>query len=284
MRRLWLINIDEAADAEDIRYEAFAVPKAVSFVRKYLFFVRPGDAIVSPCEVDAPFLAYVRAVNGLEKRAEWFFRVRPTGKPYSLTASILADGRLMDRLRRLGRSGDWTLEPYLESPRILELAKATGIPARRSDPDRVLDGTLAGLNDKGRFKALARMLGIETVPGYLASDAVSLAAAIRQVSRENKDRIYLRKTRYTGGFGNLCGKRDELLKQLPSWYNKGDVLVEHWLPFDETLGSLVTLNARAVRFWGVDRQLVDKGHWAGFSFPAPRRVTFISLSPRRRTP
>lgn len=269
MRRLWLINIDEAAHADDIQYAAFAVPKAVTFVRKYLFFVQPGDAILSPCDVGEDFLSYVSSINGLGKSSGWFFRVKPAGKPYSLAGSILADRRLMDRLRKMARSKDWALEPYLESPQILELAKATGIPTRRSDPDKILDGTLLKLNDKGHFKALAKMLGIDTVPGYLASDAPSLAAAIRQISHENNDRIFLRKTRYTGGFGNLCGRREELLKKLPSWYNQGEVLVEHWLPFEETVGSLVTLNARAARFWGIDRQLLGKGHWAGFSYPHP---------------
>jgi hypothetical protein len=115
------------------------------------------------------------------------------------------------------------------------------------------------------------------VPGCLAADRRSLLAAIDRVSRENGDRICLKKTRYCGGMGNLYGGRTELLRRLPAWYNRGEVLVEHALPFSSVAGTLLTLGPDSVRFWGVDEQRFTSRRWTGFDYPHPDRAASDEL-------
>ena len=102
------------------------------------------------------------------------------------------------------------------------------------------------------------------------------------MSRENGDRIILRKTSYVGGMGNLAGGRRELTRGVRSWYRSGQVLVEHRLRLEETAGSLVTTSGKGMRFKGVDVQRVEGGRWTGFSYPHPdkgltRKIRGMSL-------
>ena len=256
MPRLWLINVEELASPEDPQFDSLFAPTVVGSCVRFLFCMEPGD------------LAYVRRVGALPE-GPLVLGLRRRSQPYSLVESVFGDERLLARLAGLGRQGDWILEPYLESQGVVALSKETGIPTDKTNPDFILNGTILKLNDKGAFRALMQELGIPTVPGYLAHDLKGIVAAMDRVSRENRDRIYLKKTRYCGGMGNISGGRDEILRRLPSWYNKGEVLVEHALDFAGVAGTLMTLGHDSVRFWGVDAQRLDGHEWAGFDYPHP---------------
>lgn len=274
MPRLWVLNIDDVVPRADVHYRSVFLPKAGRLPLRFLFCIRPGDAMVCQSEIPAGFLRYVRGVNDLPPPESWLLRTRKEDRPYSVVGSVMADPGLLSKLKEMGRSGGWRLEPFIESPTVGVLSRAAGIPMGGSRTSRILDGTILKLNDKGYFKSLARLLDIETTPGYLAGDLESLRACIEQVSRENGDRIILRKARHAGGMGNLSGKREELLRRIPTWYNGGDVLVERWLDLEQTAGSLVVIGEDASRFAGVDIQLFAHGHWSGFAFPHPdRRLT-----------
>ncbi|MDD5657953.1 MAG: hypothetical protein PHF00_11950 [Elusimicrobia bacterium] len=267
MPRLWLINVDELAPPEDPHFDAVFTPAVSGSCVRFLFCLEPEDLLVCPVDVPAEFTDYVRGVCGLSPARDMILPLRRKSRPYSLVDSLLEDGALMRRLAELGRRGGWRLEPYIESPRVVALSRKTGIPTDKTHPDLILNGTILALNDKGRIRALARELGVPFVPGYLARDRRSLTAAIDKVSRENGDRVYLRKTRYCGGLGNLSGGKEELLRRLPSWYAGGDVLVEHALEFASVAGTLMTVGHDSVRFWGVDEQRFNGHNWAGFDYP-----------------
>lgn len=278
MPRFWLFNCDELVSRKDMHYGPVFIRKILKILPRFLFCLKPGDGVLVFFPIPRDFLRYACAVKGLDSIQ--FSRLRwPSGRR-SLIEAVLADRRLLSRLKSLG-SG-WTLEPFVESARVVKLSRASGLRTGKSDYRRMLDGTTLMLNDKGLFKALARLLGLETVPGYLADSRETLEAAIAKVSEENKDRVMLRKTRYAGGLGNLAGDRKALLARLPSWYNRGEVLVEHFLELEQTAGSLVTLTRDGARFEGVDVQRIKDGCWTGFDYPHPdaeltRRIRELSL-------
>jgi len=270
MPRVWLVNVEEVACADDAEYDSLWVPAVTGvYCVRFLFCLEPGDLLISPVAIPEGFLAYVRRVLGRPDTDAMVLLLERRSRPYGLAASVLEDRGLRDRLARLGRAGGWVLEPYVESRRVVELSKATGLPTDKTHPDFILNGTILKLNDKGYFRDLASRLGVPVMPGRLARDRASIEAALEEVGREAPGRLFLKKTRYGGGMGNLCGTREELLARLPSWYNQGEVLVEPALDFESIAGTLMTLGHDCVRFWGVDLQHIDAHHWAGFDYPHP---------------
>lgn len=277
MPRVWVVNVEESAPPEDADFESVFAPTVSRSCVRFLFCMDPGDLLISPVEIPEDFRAYVRRVSGATPGHPEVRTLQSQTRPYSLIDSVFQDAALMGELARLGRQGDWVLEPYIESRKALDLCEDTGMRMDKTRPEFILNGTILRLNDKAYFRSLARELGIPTVPGYLATDRRSLLAAIDRVSRENGDRICLKKTRYSGGMGNLYGGRAELLLRLPAWYNHGEVLVEHALPFRSVAGTLMTLAADSVRFWGVDEQRFTDQRWTGLDYPHPDRATSDEL-------
>ena len=277
MPKVWLINVEEVASADDAQYDAHFAPEAADYGARFLFSLEDEDLLVSPVRIPDEFVLYVGRVRDWRVGRQPVLPLRRRSRPYSLADSIMEDERLLRTLAELGAQGGWTLEAYLDSRRVVELSEETGIPTDKTHPEFVLNGTILKLNDKGTFRSLTRKLGIPTVPGYLAADRDGILAAMDKVARENRGRIYLRKTLYGGGLGNLTGSRDELLPKLSSWYNKGEVLVEHALDFASVAGTLMALGHDSVRFWGVDEQRFDGLHWGGFDFPHPDREASAEL-------
>lgn len=277
MPRIWLINVEEVASADDALYDSHFAPEAADYGARFLFSLEDEDFLISPARVPDEFVLYVGRVRDWRVGRQPILPLGKRSRPYSLADSIMEDERLLETLAGLGARGGWTLEAYLDSSRVVDLSEETGIPTDKTRPDFVLNGTILKLNDKGTFRSLTRKLGIPTVPGYLAADRDGILAAMDKVAAENRGRIYLRKTLYGGGLGNLAGGRDELRRRLPSWYNQGEVLVEHALDFASVAGTLMTLGHDSVRFWGVDEQRFDGHHWGGFDFPHPDREASSEL-------
>lgn len=277
MPRIWLINVEEVASADDAQYDAHFAPEAADYGARFLFSLEDEDLLVSPVRIPDEFIRYAGRVRDWRVGRQPILPLGKRSRPYSLADSIMEDERLLEVLAGLGARGGWTLEAYLDSPRVVALSEETGIPTDKTHPDFVLNGTILKLNDKGYFRSLTRKLGIPTVPGYLAADRDGILAAMDKVAAENGDRIYLKKTLYGGGLGNLCGTRAELGRRLDSWYNKGEVVVEHALDFASVAGTLMTLGHDSVRFWGVDEQRFDGHHWGGFDFPHPDREASSEL-------
>lgn len=281
MPRLWVLNSEEAAAWEDPEYEAAFLPKAIGLAPRFLFCLEPGDLAVTHCPVEAGFLRYVRAVNAWREEGELLLRPSGRSRPYSLIDSILGDAALLSRLRRLGRSGAWTLEPFLESPAVARLSARIGIPTSGSARRCLRSGKSLRFNDKARFKALARRLGIATVPGVTARGRAALARAVERLGRGGR-RLVLKKALSAGGLGNRSGSARELLRGLSSWCGPGLVLVEPWLDFAQVAGTLVRLTEEGVRFGGADSQVLEDGRWVGLCYPHPdqalvRRLAASSL-------
>lgn len=271
MPKLWLPNFEEVTLPDDPLFESTFALRAKRYASRALFLPAPGDLLLSPTLPDPAFLRYVSELGGFPDTS-WVLPVRGRVRPYSLIGALLEDARLLERLEsleKLGVRGDWILEPYIESPRVLELSRILRIPTARSHPQRVLDGLIGNLNDKGYFKELMRELGVPTVPSIQARTLGELEAGIRRL--RHHQRLMLKKTRAGGGLGNLVGEPEALLRAVPDWFH-GEVLVEPFLELSETIGSLVRIeeNGPGERIW-TDRQRIREGKWTGFRYPHPSR-------------
>ena len=268
-KKLWLPNVEEVLPENDVNYETVFVPKTFELFPRFLHCLAQGDAIVSPQPLDRDFCSYVAGLSGLGETKKWLLELEAHSRPYSLVDSILADKEIMLRLAGRAEGGSWIIEPFIESPRIMRLSRETGIPTDKTNPQLVLNGVVTRLNDKGSFKELAKKLGIKATGGYLADSMPALEKAIDLVSKENGDRVMLRKTLYGGGLGNLSGGRERLLYEIRSWYNGGRILIEPFLDIRQVAGSLAVIGEGGARFLGVDVQTFCDGKWSGFDFPHP---------------
>lgn len=268
-RRLWLPNVEEALPEKDSSYSTVCVPKTLELTPRFLLCLKKGDAIITPKPVEPEFAAYIAAVSGLGPPEKWLFSISARSNPYSLADSVLADRALMRRLRGMAAAGDWTLEPYLQSPRMMRLSRETGVPTDKTPSALVNNGIITFLNDKGSFKEMAQSLGVKTPGGYLVDSMPALEKAIDLASRKYGDKVMLRKTFFGGGLGNLPGSRAELLPKIGEWFSGGRVLVEPFLDITSVAGSLASLTEEGVEFSGVDIQTFCDGKWNGFEFPHP---------------
>ena len=267
MPKLWLPNIEEVLPENDINYSPVFVPKTLEILPRFLLCLERGDAIITPKTVDPDFTAYIAGLSGLGRPSSWLLGTSGRSDPYSLVETALSDRTLMARLRAMGSKGGWTLEPFIESPRAVRLSRQTGIPTDKTHPSLVFNGVITKLNDKGHFKDLARDLGVRTPGGYLAESMPALEKAIELVSKQNNDRVMLRKTLYGGGLGNMAGSRAELISKIYVWYNGGRILIEPFLDITSVAGSLACITNEGVEFAGVDAQTFRDGKWTGFDFP-----------------
>ncbi|HBN07305.1 MAG TPA: hypothetical protein DD435_01210 [Cyanobacteria bacterium UBA8530] len=278
MPRIWLPNLEDAFLVDDYRGRAGFLPKVKTAYSRCLFWLRPGDVLILPAEIEQGFADYVATLSAL-----------PAGSflphvsfSHSLVDSILMDEQMLQRLREFAKKKKFSLEPYIETSQVVLLSQATGLPLRRTSAALICQGLIDRLNDKSFFKLLSRELGVEAVPSYFADNMSALEQSIERTSRENQDQVMVKKVQASGGLGNLAGNKEQLLKALPEWYQGGSAIVEPLLDFVETAGSLVLIEENECRLMGIDRQRFEKGKWTGFDYPHPsqelsERLGFLSM-------
>lgn len=271
MNRLWLANVEDAFSPRTIEDDAVLLPRIVAMAPRFLLHAAPGDAVVVPAEVPGDWIDTVSRIIGCQRRLPVFSAPVPEriveGRPYSLIEAIRHDRDLLGRLEGLITQGSWRLEPYYQSPRVIDLAQALGIPGNATPDPVVREGWVDAINDKLYFKDLARANGVPVIPGVEGDTLQTIDHAIDELERQQPGPIMLRKAMSGGGLGNLSGPPSELKFLLPDWYRAGEVVVEPYLGLSDTLGSLVEIGDDALVFRGIDVQVIEECCWAGFRFP-----------------
>ncbi|HBA60383.1 MAG TPA: hypothetical protein DCZ92_06130 [Elusimicrobia bacterium] len=268
MPRLWVANAEEALPEDDIFYSKYFATKTMRIFPRFLLCLKPGDCLVVPTTIQEDFAEYISALLKLGPVKNITLRLDKLSKPYSMVDSILADHDALAAIKAKVRGGGWTIEPFIETPRIVRLARETGVPTDMTHPELVWNGMISVLNDKASFKKLAATLNIPTVPGCEADSMPALEKAIKLMAIAYPD-IMLRKVKYAGGAGNAHGTAEDLLKLIPDWYNGGKILIEPFLDIASVAGSLAYLGADVAKFIGIDKQVIKDGGWSGFDFPYP---------------
>lgn len=267
MPRLWVANAEEALPEDDVFYDKNFATKTMRIFPRFLLCLRPGDCLVVPTPIQQDFAAYISGLLGLGAPERITLRIGRLSSPYSMVDSILEDPDAM-RAMKARAGGGWTIEPFIETPRIVRLSRETGIPTEMTHPELVWNGMISVLNDKGSFKKLAATLNVPTVPGCEADSMPALEKGIKLMG-EAYPEVMLRKVKYAGGAGNAHGSGPELLKLIPGWYSGGKVLIEPFLDIAAVAGSLAYLGPDEAKFIGIDKQVIKNGGWTGFDFPYP---------------
>ncbi len=255
-RTLWLINMEEIVTLD-----------VSSYFARYILCLKEGDAILASSELDNDFADYICSLNGLSKDKKWFIKIPRPASGCCMAESILGDEKLSSHIRQSCAGGNWQLESYIETSNCVRLAKKLGMTRRLTRDALVEDGLIFRLNDKAFFKDTAAEMGIEILPGCLARGKEELAAAVGRHKTGGDVKIILKESFSGGGFGNLAGAPDEILKRIDGWYKGGTVLVEPFVKLSDTLGSLVNLEENGPVFAGVDRQIVSGATWQGCYYP-----------------
>ncbi len=266
MPKIWIGNQEEVFGFNYSDDDWFAIPKLRAISSRFLLGAETGDVFILIGDVQEDFKSFICRVNGIPPEKIEVFRPTPVSSPFRLVEDILADTFLFDHLREMVAPGKWRVESFIESPLVVRLSERLGITAGPSDPGRVKQGLIGELNDKHGFKVLAESLGIPTIPGLVAQNETDLKSAICEIARGSPE-LMLRKAQGGGGLGNISGNRRELLFLLPTFYREGAVLVEPFMDFRSTLGSLVKLGENGCEFGGIDLQTIEEGGWVGFRFP-----------------
>lgn len=268
MPRLWVANAEEALPEDDIFYSKNFATKTMRIFPRFVLCLKPGDCLVVPTSIQRDFMQYISKLLELGPINDITLQFKKLSTPYSLVESILSDPEAMAAISAKVRGGSWTIEPFIETPRIVRLSRETGVPTDMTHPELVWNGMISVLNDKGAFKKLARTLNIPAVPGYEADSMPALEKAIKLMAVKHPD-IMLRKVKYAGGAGNTHGSGPELLAKIGDWYNGGKILIEPFLDIASVAGSLAYIGPSRGKFIGVDKQVIKDGGWSGFDFPYP---------------
>lgn len=268
MPRFWVANAEEALPEDDILYAKYFATKTMRIFPRFLLCLKPGDCLVVPTPIQRDFTEYISGLLRLGAPEKTTLLLNKLSKPYTMVDSILDDPEAMQAMRSRAAEKGWTIEPFIETPRIVRLSRETGIPTDMTHPELVWNGMISVLNDKASFKKLAGTLNIPTVPGCEADSMPALEKAIKLMAVAYPQ-LMLRKVKYAGGAGNKHGTGPELLALIPEWYNGGKILIEPFLDIASVAGSLAYLGPFESKFIGIDKQVIKDGGWSGFDYPYP---------------
>lgn len=276
MHKIWLINLEEVIGHRQLDR------LLCKHFGRYMLMMNPGDIIISPFDLPHDFLDYASSMRSLSTHYEWIIKPEKITAPYYLADSIIADEKVMDFLRTLAQSGEYSFDPFYESLRILELSEKTGIPVTGTAHNLVRDGLIRKLNEKVYFKELSEQLDIETIPGWTANGIVELKEAISKVCRSPEDRAIVKKSFSGGGYGNFAGTGEYLHETMEKNFEEGDYLIEPLLNLENTVGSMVVVGDEGFEYLGSNTQLIGNYGWIGCRYPFEekefsRRVREMSM-------
>lgn len=266
MPKLWIFNIDEVVPVNDPSYSSVFVPKIMEIFPRFFLSLSPGDKIITPVLPDDIFIDYVSKILNLGNKKEWIFKLNNITSPYSLVDSILNDMQVMDDIKKLDRE-KFEMEGFIETPKLLELSKKTGIKLNKTDEKLISEGFTLNMNDKAYFKETAKKIGIDVVDGYIASDIEEAIEGIKKIHNNYKSDVMVKKSLYGGGFGNLFGSIDRVISELSDFISNSKIVIEPLLDLKKVYGSLAVISDK-IYFAGVDEQYFCDGKWAGFDYPS----------------
>lgn len=249
MPNLWYLNMDEEAQGVNDLDSAQVCRDILSENARNLLNLVPGDLAILPNPVDASFVKY----------CEGF-----TGGHLVCAATSTID---QSAIRALCAKEQFTLQPYIQTPKAIKFSHEVGARWCGTDPALVEQGLIVKANSKVFIKSIADAVGIKVAPYSIESSLDGLLSGIKKFSSVHHDLLFLKKDGMCGGLGNISGSLAELKRIVPSWYKAGTVVLEPKLPLCATLGSFVDIQPNHVEFLGVDEQFFNGYEWGGFVYP-----------------
>ncbi len=271
MPDIFIANIDEAFYKDDIpALPAPLVRKVKSLFSRFLFCLGEDDLIIVSSAIPRGFIDYYFMLEGRGGGPGRIIEMPDEEGLGQLVKLILRDDKTMAFLKTLSARENYRIEPFIETPFTVELSEKVEIPLKRTAAGHILKGAIAKLNDKVFFKKTAVRLDIPVVPGFVASGREEMFELAEKAARECGGRLMLKNPYHAGGLGNYSGEYPALMKNLPPFFDDGEiieVIIERFLDFEAILGSLVKITDSGCEFFGVDEQMSAGGRWCGFRYP-----------------
>jgi hypothetical protein len=270
MKKIWLLNTEETQSNHATFHMSPNLVKNIWNIEKY-------DIFIIPFKVDPDLWHYINKVKQLANTAQ-IITVNNCSKPYFLVDSIINDKKLLSLLKKLGKEKKWQFEPHIQTKKIVALAKLTGIDFQQTDHQLIENGLIEDLNCKAHFKSLGKKINLNTPTGVVFSDLDNLLTHLKKLKANDFKKIILKKTKAAGGFGNLSGKKNALLRILPNWLRPNDkIIIEEFIPLEKTIGALVAISDQEIKFIGADQQIIEQHLWRGLQYPLENKKLFVMV-------
>jgi len=150
MPKIFIFNIEEVADEINEKQRNIFIYKILKIFPRFLFCLSSGDKIILPDKIDKKFAFYVSRILSLGKINDFIFFLKNKSKPYFLCDSILSDTALKKNLDKKV-SSNFTIEPYIDTPKIYRLSKELNIKYDKRKEKIALSGKALLINDKSEF-------------------------------------------------------------------------------------------------------------------------------------
>lgn len=199
VRTLFGTNIDEAFYGQTTGALA---RKCVEVAPRATHMLDPDDAALLYAAPPESFIDYYESLYGFEPRV-YFPAQHYTDltKPLDLIRMALDEPELLAALRSDGHRYGWSLEPFITSPQVYELARRIGLSVRGFSEEAVMADAVARLNDKALFQRFCHEHGIPTPASvHIAGWKNLMQEAQRQF--DERGSVMLRRARAAGGLGN----------------------------------------------------------------------------------
>lgn len=281
-------NIDDAITMAGQAVGRLA-QKCVDVAPRAVHYLKSGDAAILYEQLPADFEEYYRGLYGF-KPTTFVPRSRytDTSKPLSLLDNILEDKQLLADIAREGHRRRWHITPFIQHPKVFELAKATGLRVAGMTLENVSKNRVAELNDKSVFQDVCRTIGIPVPDSVHARGIKEICQAADEIFRRD-GAVMLRQALGAGGLGNILATKQMLMsaecktleeyivpRMNPSeiWTN-GTVLVEPVLKVKQSPATMMQIQPRGVRLISHSMQIIEETCYIGSFAPSGLRQNLL---------
>ncbi|MEW5950556.1 MAG: hypothetical protein AB1637_01535 [Elusimicrobiota bacterium] len=263
MPEFHLFNIEETAAETDEKLRESFIKKTDKIFPRFLFCLSPKDKAVFPKKPSLLFYNYAARILGISPDEKPLIFISKKSRPYYLCDSLIEDRKAFLKTKTAAEEG-FSLSVFIETPKTARVAKEAGFKKISGGKGLHFSREALLANDKAYFKELCSKSGVPYIKGYAVSSMAAAESALKTFPSHKK--IFIKKTLYGGGMGNLCGSPSELIGKLKDFYNKGTLIIEPFLEADEVMGTLCEISKEKSIYIGCDRQRSKNGKWSGFDY------------------
>jgi len=266
MPKIFLPNLEEN-HIENAPAEVF-----LNDIEKYFWQLDDDDVIVSSVAFNEIQLNYIKKIKKLTTGFKCILLQRKSN-PYYLVDSIIQDTKTLAVLQALCKNGNYYLEPYTQSKKVVQLAEALKTSFNQTNFDSINKGLIDQINSKSWFKNYCIKYKVPTPRGYHLRNTDKLKRYLKLINYKENKKVILKQSLSGGGYGNIAGTAEELLALAKGDSTGNPHVIEHYLNFNHVCGTLAKLNEFGTEFIGVDTHISERESWQGLTYPIADQET-----------
>lgn len=263
MGDLWIANMEDEASPASYKDASIIYNYVKQVNARHILHLNDNDSVVLPYEVDREFIAYCSRVKNMKDPNIIYVSNKESN---SLVDNILSNEDVLKNLRSICEKQKLSFQPYRQTANTKKLADIISARWQYTSSKLLSSGMVDQANSKVFMKEFVSSLGIKTAPHKISNNIDDLKLCIESLGLTN-DKLFLRKDGMTGGMGNLAGDVKLLMDCIDEWHENATILVEPFLPFSASVGSLLEITDSDVRLYGLNEQVFNEQKWIGFKMP-----------------